>query len=66
MKKFLLLILPVAIMTACGGGKKEEVIKEEIVVNENAGKPSSGDQVSEGEALVKGSDCRPATMPPIS
>lgn len=58
MKKFLLLILPLAIITACGGGKKEEVIKEEIVVNENAGKPSSGDQVSEGEALVKGSDCK--------
>ncbi len=58
MKKIILIALPLAILVACGGEKKEQVEQEEIVVNENAGKPSSNDQVSEGEALVKGSDCK--------
>ncbi len=56
MKK-ILLILIVFVSMNCGG-KKETVNAEEFSAQDNTPKVSATDQITEGEALVKGSDCK--------
>ena len=47
------------VLASCGGEKKEQPSQgEEFVVNEQAGQSSPASQIAEGEALVKGSDCK--------
>lgn len=50
-------VLMVALLlSACGGSKKEAGNQEEFVATEEVS--SATDQIAEGEALVKGSDCK--------
>jgi cytochrome c len=61
MKKILALTL-VTIMMSCGG-KKEATVTEEYATDENKPKTSVEDQIAEGEALVKASDCKTCHHP---
>lgn len=56
MKK-VLIVLAMAAMTACGG-KKEAANTEEYASQDNKPKLSSAEQIKEGDALVKASDCK--------
>ena len=59
MKIQMMLVCSALVLGACGGGNKEQAVEtEEIVVNDQAGQSTPADQVAEGEALVKGSDCK--------
>lgn len=61
MKKVLIVFSMVAVM-ACGG-KKEATVTEEYATQDNKPKMSSADQIKEGEALVKASDCKTCHHP---
>ena len=61
MKKILFLFL-VTFLLSCGG-KKETAPTEEFTPPDNTPKVSVADQVTEGEALVKGSDCKTCHHP---
>lgn len=61
MKKILLLSL-LAISMSCGGKKETTAPTEEYSVPETP-KASVDDQVAQGEALVKGSDCKTCHHP---
>lgn len=57
MKKIIAGIVIACTLMACGEKKKTE--GEEIVANEATGeKPAGVDIIAQGEALVKGSDCK--------
>ena len=62
MKKILLLSL-IAISMSCGGKKETSAPAEEFSVPDNAPQVSVDDQVVQGEALVKGSDCKTCHHP---
>jgi cytochrome c len=55
--KNVLIVFSIAAMIACGG-KKEATVTEEYATPENKPQASSADQIKEGEALVKASDCK--------
>jgi len=61
MKK-ILVVLSLAVVMACGG-KKEAATTEEYATPDNKPKASSASQITEGEALVKGSDCKTCHHP---
>ena len=56
--KFIPVLLFTVLLVACGGSKKEAGSQEEFVANEEASTASPADQIAEGEALVKASDCK--------
>ena len=56
--KFIPVLLLTVLLAACGGSKKESGSQEEFVANEEASTASPADQIAEGEALVKASDCK--------
>lgn len=56
MKKIIYL-LALVVLASCGG-KKEGVQTEEFASEADKPKASSSTQIAEGEALVKGSDCK--------
>jgi cytochrome c len=62
MKKILLLSLVVSIMS-CGGKKETTAPAEEFSVPDNTPKVAVDDQVAQGEALIKGSDCKTCHHP---
>ena len=62
MKKILLLSLVVSIMS-CGGKKETTAPAEEFSVPNNTPFVTVDDQVAQGEALVKGSDCKTCHHP---
>lgn len=55
MKLFSVLLVTL-LLSACGGSKKDSATQEEFVANEEVSSVTS--QIAEGEALVKGSDCK--------
>ncbi|MFM8348369.1 MAG: c-type cytochrome [Bacteroidota bacterium] len=55
MKLFSVLLVTL-LLSACGGSKKDSANQEEFVANEEVSSVTS--QIAEGEALVKGSDCK--------
>ncbi len=56
-------ILAIMIAVACGG-KKETTAGEEYVANESKGEAQAGiDVITQGEALVKASDCKTCHHP---
>jgi cytochrome c len=61
MKRIIVATALLLVMMSCGG-KKESAQQEEFVVNENQGS-SIQDQIAEGEALVKASDCKTCHHP---
>jgi len=61
MKKIFVLFL-VTVFMSCGG-KKETVKTEEFTPPDNTVTTSVSDQIAEGEALVKGSDCKTCHHP---
>lgn len=56
--KFIPVLLLTVLLAACGGSKKESGSQEEFVANEETSAASPVDQIAEGEALVKASDCK--------
>ena len=62
MKKILLLSLVISIMS-CGGKKETTAPAEEFSVPNNTPVVAVDDQVAQGEALVKGSDCKTCHHP---
>jgi cytochrome c len=56
MKK-ILYIATIIFLASCGG-KKEEAQKEDFASADDKPKASSAAQIAEGDALVKGSDCK--------
>jgi len=61
MKRIIVATALLLVMMSCGG-KKETAQQEEFVVNEAQGS-SVQDQIAEGEALVKASDCKTCHHP---
>jgi cytochrome c len=61
MNRIIIATVLLAIFTSCGG-KKEATQQEEFVVNEQQDSPAQ-DQIAEGEALVKASDCKTCHHP---
>ena len=61
MKRIIVATVLLLVMMSCGG-KKETAQQEEFVVNEAQGS-SVQDQIAEGEALVKASDCKTCHHP---
>jgi cytochrome c len=56
MKKLIYLIA-IVVLASCGG-KKEDTPKEDFASADDKPKASSATQIAEGDALVKGSDCK--------
>ncbi|MFM7327767.1 MAG: c-type cytochrome [Bacteroidota bacterium] len=54
--KLFSVMLVTLLLSACGGSKKDSATQEEFVANEEVSSVTS--QIAEGEALVKGSDCK--------
>jgi cytochrome c len=61
MKK-LIYLLAIVLLASCGG-KNENVQTEEFASADDKPKVSSATQIAEGEALVKGSDCKTCHHP---
>jgi len=59
----LFLIAGILVLVACGGGKKETNTEEYVANESSAAKPASADLIAQGEALVKGSDCKTCHHP---
>jgi cytochrome c len=60
---FLSFVVIVVLIASCGG-KKETANTEEIVANETKAEAQPGvDVIAQGEALVKGSDCKTCHHP---
>jgi cytochrome c len=57
MKKVLILSL-IAVSMSCGGKKETTAPAEEFSTPDNTPKVAVDDQIAQGEALVKGSDCK--------
>ena len=62
MKKILALLSLVALISSCGG-KKEAANAEEYASSDNKPSVASADQIAEGDALVKASDCKTCHHP---
>jgi cytochrome c len=60
--RLLFFVLSITFLMACGGKKAANT--EEYVANESStAKPESADVIAQGEALVKGSDCKTCHHP---
>lgn len=53
-----IIALAVVVVFASCGGKKEAVKQEEFVPNDNKPQVAADEQITQGEALVKASDCK--------
>ncbi|CAN5600455.1 hypothetical protein BH10BAC4_BH10BAC4_10030 [soil metagenome] len=61
---YFLCFVVIVVLTASCGGKKESTNTEEIVANESKAETQPGvDVIAQGEALVKGSDCKTCHHP---
>jgi cytochrome c len=59
----LFVVAAVLMMSACGGEKKEKNSEEYVANETSSAKPASADLIAQGEALVKGSDCKTCHHP---